>query len=268
MGKILSVSIFKGGTGKTTTAVTLSSALAKLGARVLLIDLDQQASATRHVGLNPENEVMNLFHVFKKQIPASLAAKALPYGFKIIPGHPLIAAVEAAMEEGDETMLKDLIFGLKDEYDYIILDNPPGKGMMALNALAAADEAIIPLQSERPALDGVYDLMRFINEVVWDRHNKNLKIRGILPTMYKKITTHSLGVVERARELWKENVFPLEIPESIAFPRAFNDGKPLLDAEPEHPAALAYFEVAKIIHLVHTPAMPPETLENNGDIPS
>jgi cellulose biosynthesis protein BcsQ len=86
--------------------------------------------------------------------------------------------------------------------------------------------------------------------------------------LYKKITTHSLGVVERARELWKENVFPFEIPESIAFPRAFNDGKPLLDADPEHPAAIAYLEIAKLIHPVPLPVLPQEALEDNEQIPS
>jgi chromosome partitioning protein len=256
-GKILAISIFKGGTVKTTTAVSLSAALARLGANVLLIDLDQQASATRHVGLEPENETMNMFHVFKRQIPASTAAKELPFGFKIIPGNSLLAAVEAAMEEGDETLLRDLLEGIRHEYDYMILDSPPGKGMIALNALAAADEAIIPLQAERPALDGVQDLLKFIYEVVWDGYNPKLKIGGILPTMYKKTTTHSPSVIETARKIWKENVMPLEVPESIAFPRAFNDGMPLIFSEPGHPAALAYVEVAEIIHPHAKATQPP-----------
>ena len=127
MGKIIAISIFKGGAGKTTTAVTLAAALSQRGARVLLIDLDQQASATRHLGLDPEDENPNLYHVFKRQVPATTAVKDLPHGFSIIPGNSLLAAIEEALEEGDETLLRELLAGVKDQYDYVILDSPPGK---------------------------------------------------------------------------------------------------------------------------------------------
>ncbi len=252
---MISVSIFKGGTGKTTTAVSLSAALAARGARVLLIDLDQQASATRHVGLDPEEENPNLFHVFKRQVTASTAVKELPHGFSIIPGNSLLAAIEEALEEGDETMLRDLIAGVRHDFDYVMLDSPPGKAMLAVNALSAADEVIIPLQAERPALDGVQDLLRFIHEVVWEKYNPGLKIRGILPTMYKRTTTHSPGVTEKAREIWGDKVFAVEIPETIAFPRAFNDGASLVSLNPDHEGARAYMDVARTIH----PEDPPDS---------
>jgi chromosome partitioning protein len=151
MGKVLSISIFKGGAGKTATAVSLSASLAKLGARVLLIDLDQQASATRHLGIDPESENPNLYHVFKRQVTAGTAIKQLPHGFSIITGHGLLAAIEEALEEGDEGMLKDLIAGIKDDFEYIILDSPPGKAMLAFNALSAADEVIIPVAAGKAA---------------------------------------------------------------------------------------------------------------------
>ena len=106
-------------------------------------------------------------------------------------------------------------------------------------------------------VDGVQDLLKFIYEVVWDGYNPKLKIGGILPTMYKKTTTHSPSVIETARKIWKENVMPIEVPESIAFPRAFNDGMPLIFSEPGHPAALAYMEVAKIIHPNAKATQPP-----------
>ncbi len=117
MGKVLSISIFKGGAGKTASSVSLASALGQLGARVLLIDLDQQASATRHIGLDPETETPNLYHVFKKQVTARTAVKTLDHGFSVIPGNSLLAAIEEALEEGDETMLRELIAGLRDEFD-------------------------------------------------------------------------------------------------------------------------------------------------------
>src|SRR3989344_777330 len=247
MAKVISISIFKGGTGKTTTAVSLASALSDLGKKVLLIDLDQQASATRHIGRDPEKENPNLYHVFRKQVPTNLAIKDTAFGFKMIPGNSLMAAIEEALEAGDEGMLRGLIEGVKPDYDYVILDSPPGKAMLAINALSAADEVIIPLQAERPALDGVQDLLRFIQEVVWDKYNPDLKIRGILPTMYKKTTTHSAGVIKKAREIWGDKVFLQEIPETIVFPRAFDQGTPLPRLDPTHEGAVAYVEIAKIL---------------------
>lgn len=247
MAKVISISIFKGGTGKTTTAVSLASALADLNKKVLLIDLDQQASATRHLGIDPEKENPNLYHVFMKQVPPGLAIKDTRFGFQIIPGNSLLAAIEEALEAGDEGMLKGLIEVIKLEYDFVILDSPPGKAMLAINALSAADEVIIPLQAERPALDGVQDLLRFIQEVVWDKYNANLKIRGILPTMFKKTTIHSSGVVKKAREIWGDKVFTFEVPETILFPRAFDQGTPLPRLDPTHEGSRAYIEIAKIL---------------------
>ena len=248
MTKIISISIFKGGTAKTTTAVNLAAALAQLEKKVLLVDLDQQASATRHLGIDPEKETPNLFHVFMKQITPSLAVKKTPFGFNIMPGNSLLAAIEESLEPGDEKLFKDLIAGIIPEYDYVILDSPPGKAMLAISALSAADEVIIPLQAERPALDGVQDILRFIQEIVWDKHNPNLKIGGILPTMFKRTTTHSSGVVKKAREIWGDKVFDIEVPESIVFPRAFDRGVPLTHFDPEHDGAKAYFKLAKTIH--------------------
>lgn len=259
MGKVLSVSIFKGGAGKTATAVSLASALTSLGAKVLLIDLDQQASATRHLGLDPEHENPNLYHVFKKQVTARTAVKTLPHGLSIIPGNSLLAAIEEALEEGDEPMLRDLIAGVRDDFDYIILDSPPGKAMLAFNALSAADEILIPLPAERPALDGVQDLLRFIHEVVWEKYNPGLKIRGILPTMYKRTTTHSAGVVDKAREIWGDKVFRIEVPETISFPRAYTAGLPLTLYDPEHEGALAYLAVARLLY--PAPEVPPAVPE-------
>lgn len=255
MGKVISISIFKGGTGKSTTAVSLASALALVGKNALLIDLDQQASATRHVGLDPENENPNMFHVFMKQVPASLAIKETNFGFKIMPGNSMLAAIEKALEHknekkgilGDEGLLKELIAGIVPEFDYIILDSPPGKAMLAINALTAADEVIIPLQAERPALDGVSDLLNYIGQILWSEYNPGLKIKGILPTMFKRTTIHSAGVIQKAREIWGDKVFKIEIPASIIFPRAFDKTTPLPHFDPTHEGAKAYIEIAKML---------------------
>ncbi len=248
MAQVISISIFKGGSGKTTTAVSLAAALAQIGAKVLLLDVDQQAQATKHVGVDPEKANPNLFHVFMKQVPASLALRQTEFGFSIIAGNSLLAAIEESMERGDEHLLADFIAPLRPEFDYVLLDTPPSKSMLSRSALTAADQVLIPLQAERPALDGVQDILQFIQEIVWPKHNPQLRIAGILPTMYKQTTTHSAGVVERAREVWGDKVFSVIVPESIVFPRAYDHAVPITHYDPDHQATKSYLELAKILN--------------------
>jgi chromosome partitioning protein len=248
VAKVLSISIFKGGTGKTTTAVNLAASLAHLGQSVLLIDLDQQATATRHLGLNPEEIHLTLFHVLQGETSCLEARQSTRYGVDLVPGHPLLAAIEEALEEGkDELLLREAIEDVLTEYDYVILDTPPGKSMLAKLALVAAGEVIIPLQAERPAMDGVNDMIQFIMDVVRDRYNSGLVVRGILLTMVKRTTRHAKGVAAKAREGWSDKVLPVEIMNSIAFPRAFENRMPLLHHDGRHEGAKQYLELAKIL---------------------
>jgi chromosome partitioning protein len=247
VARIISFSIFKGGTGKTTSSVNAADGLAKLGRRTLLIDLDQQASATRHLGVDPETQNPNLYHVFMGQVPAHLAVHPTPFGFDLIPAHSLLAAIEEAMEPGDELLFKAAIQGLLPDYDYVILDTPPGKGVLSISDLAAADQVVVPLQAERPALDGTADVLRFIQDIVWARYNPDLKILGILPTMVRRTTSHSPGVIQKARQLWGDRVLPVEIPATVSFPRSFGQGQPLISLQEDHEGAQLYLELARII---------------------
>ena len=246
--KVITFSIFKGGTGKTTSAVNTAVALAKKKQRVLLVDLDHQASATRHLGIDPELLSPNLYDVYVQKIPITLVIKETNFGFDLVPGHPLLAAVEMSLEDGDEHMLKEFLAGVLPEYDFVLLDSPPGKAKMSISALIAASHVIIPLQAQRPSLDGTHDILRFIQDVVWKDYNTNLKIIGILPTMVRRIGSHSAGVIEQARELWGDKVLPLEVPETILFPRSFDKGQPALVYLPKHEAVQPYLSLAKFIY--------------------
>lgn len=246
--KVITFSIFKGGTGKTTSAVNVAAGLAQLDKKVLLVDLDQQASATRHLGIDPEPLSPTLYDVFVRKVPLSLVRQETKFGFDLIPGHPLLAAVEEALEPGDENVFNDYLAGIRPDYDFILLDSPPGKAMLAISALVAASHVIIPLQAQRPSLDGTHDIFRFIQDVVWKDYNAHLKILGILPTMVRKLGGHSAGVVAKARELWGDKVFPMDVPETILFPRSFDKGQPALIYDPKHKAVIPYLELSKLIY--------------------
>ena len=115
--KVISFSIFKGGTGKTTSAVNAAAGLAQASRRVLLVDLDQQASATRHLGIDPYPISPNLYDVYVRKVPISLVRKTTDFGFDLVPGHPLLAAVEEALKPGDEKLLREFLAGVQPDYD-------------------------------------------------------------------------------------------------------------------------------------------------------
>src|SRR5260370_17241946 len=163
--KVVSFSIFKGGTGKTTTTVSTAAALALRGQRVLLVDLDQQASATRYLGLDPD-ATPSLYDVFTGVKSAQAAIRKTKFGIDVLPSHLLLAAIEEALEPGDEQRLSAMLNPLKQEYDFILIDTPPGKAMLAFNGLAAADLIVIPASADRISLNFVPDLLTLFQKIM------------------------------------------------------------------------------------------------------
>src|SRR5258708_30158025 len=141
--KVISFSIFKGGTGKTTSSVYTAAAPCNKGKKVLLVDLDQQASATRYLNLDPEHSP-NLYDVFTGTKSAQLAIQQSRFNIDVLSSHVLLAAIEEALEPGDEFKLQQILNPLKPIYDYILVYSPPGKAMLAFNALAPTDLILIP----------------------------------------------------------------------------------------------------------------------------
>jgi chromosome partitioning protein len=186
--KVVTFSIFKGGTAKTTSTVNTAAALAKKGKKVLVIDLDQQASATRYLDLDPDASP-NLYEVFMGNRQAALAIRKTKLGIDVLSSHVLMAAIEEALEPGDETKLTDLIMPLRGLYDFILIGTPPGKAMLAFNGLAAADLIVIPASAERMAVDGVADLINHVQRIMWNKFNLNHQELRILFTMYRSTTT-------------------------------------------------------------------------------
>ena len=126
--------------------------------------------------------------------------------------HVLMAAIEEALEPGDETKLSSLITPLRQSYDFILIDTPPGKAMLAFNGLAAADLIIIPASAERMAVDGVADLINHVQRIMWNKFNLTHQELRILFTMYRSTTTHSPAIVENARKIWRDNILNVKIP--------------------------------------------------------
>lgn len=237
--KVVSFSIFKGGTGKTTSSVNVAAALVKKGKKVLLVDLDQQGSATRYLDLDPEQSP-NLYDVFMGNKQAALAVRKTFFGVDMLTSHVLMAAIEEALEPGDELKLSHMLTPLKQSYDFIIIDNPPGKAMLAFNGLAAADLIIIPASAERMAVDGVADLINHVQKIMWNKFALTHQELRILFTMYRSTTSHSPAIVANAQKIWRDNVLNVKIPHSTIFSRSYDERKPIGTLEPKHQGAIAY----------------------------
>ncbi|KAA3642028.1 MAG: ParA family protein [Chloroflexi bacterium] len=191
--KTISFSIYKGGTGKTTSAVNTAAALAELNKKILLVDLDQQASATRYLGIDPNELQYSLYHTFYQNVPASVVRQKTNFGFDILPSASLLAAIEESLEPGDETLLRERLQPLQDEYDFILIDTPPGKAALAFNGIVAADLLLVPASAERMSVDGISDLVNHVQEIFWHKFREELRNQEIriLFTMYKANTKHS-----------------------------------------------------------------------------
>jgi chromosome partitioning protein len=237
--KVVSFSIFKGGTGKTTSSVNAAAALVKKGKKVLLVDLDQQASATRYLDLDPEHSP-NLYEVFTGTKSAQLAIRHTRFKIDVLSSHVLLAAIEEALEPGDELKLSEFLTPLKPSYDFILIDTPPGKAMLAFNGLAAADLIVIPASAERMAVDGVADLISHVQRIMWNKYSLSHQELRILFTMYRSTTTHSPAIVANARKIWCENILSVKIPHSTLFSRSYDQKVPVSMLEAKHPGSIAY----------------------------
>lgn len=237
--KVVSFSIFKGGTGKTTSTVSTAAALVKKGKKVLLVDLDQQASATRYMDLDPEQSP-NLYEVFVGVRQAQLAIRKTRFQIDVLAAHVLLAAIEEALEPGEELKLTELLNPLKPSYDFILVDTPPGKAMLAFNGLAAADLIIIPASAERMAVDGVADLITHVQKIMWSKFALTHQELRILFTMYRSTTSHSPAIVTNAKKIWRDNVLTMKIPHATIFSRSYDEKKPISFLDHRHPGAIAY----------------------------
>lgn len=248
MGKIIAVAQHKGGTGKTTTCINLGASLSSMGKRVLVVDLDPQASLTVSVGINPLEVGKSIHHVLVDSgVDMKSAVLTRPnLNFSVVPSHVDLAMAESELAGriGREKVLQKKLSPLKADYDYIFIDCPPTLGILVVNALVAADSVLIPIQCEPLTLYGVKNLLQIINLIKEDV-NPDLKIEGVLRTMLDRRTKLSKDVSDSIQQTFGNLVFSTIIYRHVKFAEGPIHKQPIDFYASKSPGAEEYRNLAK-----------------------
>jgi chromosome partitioning protein len=248
MSKTICIANQKGGVGKTTTSVNLSSALAQLGKRVLLIDMDPQGNASSGLGLKRfESQDANIYHVLigEKSLQ-EVAQQTKIQGLVVATANPDLVGAEIELVElpHREYRLKSAIASVSHKFDYILIDCPPSLGLLTLNALTAADSFLVPLQCEYYALEGLSQLLNTAG-IIKKNLNPNLHIEGIALTMYNAVNNLSKQVVNEIQTHFGDKVFQAIIPRNVRLSEAPSHGQSIFDYDPKSIGAVKYMQLAQ-----------------------
>ena len=245
MARVVAVANQKGGVAKTTSVASIGAALAELGQRVLLVDLDPQACLTFSLGIDPEHLDLSVHHVITKGVEPREVMVTTADAVDLLPATIELARAEADLltRTGREYVIRAVLAGL-DEYDWVLLDCPPSLGVLTVAALTAAGGVVIPLQCETLShrgvgqlLDTVHDVRRFTNPT--------LEVWGVLPTLYDGRTNHARAVLDNVSQAYELDILEPPIPKSIRFAEAPAVGRSILATTTNSKGAKAYRAVAK-----------------------
>ena len=246
MGKIISVANQKGGVGKTTTTINLSTILAKKGKKVLLIDADPQGNATSGVGAEKDVEFSTYDILVGEVEMDEVVEKTVIKNLLVCPSNINLAGAEVELVSmmSREQRLKEKLEKIKNNFDYILIDCPPSLGLITLNAFTASDSVLIPVQCEYYALEGLGQLLNTIN-LVKKHLNKDIEIEGALLTMYDARTNLSNQVVKEVKKYFNDKVYKTVIPRNVRLSEAPSYGMPITEYDPRSKGAKMYEKFTK-----------------------
>lgn len=246
MGKIIAIANQKGGVGKTTTAINLSASLAKIGKRVLLVDVDPQANATSGLGVVRDSIQRNIYHALILGDPLNTLIVPTNFDVALVPSDRNLAGAEVELIELPERefLLANSLRTVTADYDYIFLDCPPALNLLTVNALAAANSLLVPIQCEYYALEGVTALFNTLTSIR-RAVNPTLKIEGLLLTMYDDRINLSSAVATDLRNFYGNLVLQTYIPRNVRLAEAPSYGQPVIHYDPRSRGAESYMQLAQ-----------------------
>jgi chromosome partitioning protein len=246
LSKIIAVANQKGGVGKTTTAVNLSSCLAYIGKRVLVIDIDPQGNTTSGLGVDKKNIGKSIYDVLINGVEIDETLIDTPVkNLKLSPSNIQLAGAEVELVSvmSRETRMKAALADIRDKFDFILVDCPPSLGLLTLNSLTAADTILVPIQCEYYALEGLSQLMNTV-KLVQKYLNPSLDVEGVVLTMFDARTNLSIQVVEEVKKYFRNKVYRTVIPRNVRLSEAPSYGLPIILYDPKSKGAECYLELA------------------------
>jgi chromosome partitioning protein len=246
LGKTIAIFNQKGGVGKTTTNINLAASLAIKGKRILIIDIDPQGNTTSGVGIAKKGLDYSTYDLLTSDVSIKdVIVPTRTERLDLVPASVDLAGAEVELVKIDkrESRLKNALEEVKDEYDYIFIDCPPSLGLLTINSLTAVDSVLIPIQCEFYALEGVSQLMSTI-DLVKENFNPELKIQGVILSMFDGRTNLSAQVVEEVKKYFKEKVYATVIPRNVRLAEAPSYGMPIFEYDAKSTGAEAYSDFA------------------------